>query len=45
MQFVDNDQINWWAISEQSRFVDSVPVFSIGKLDKKRIRSQLADQF
>ncbi|GGC12180.1 long-chain-fatty-acid--CoA ligase [Marinobacterium zhoushanense] len=45
MQYVDSGQINKWAIPEQIRVVDSIPVTSVGKLDKKRIRAQLAGQF
>ncbi|WP_311567325.1 fatty acid--CoA ligase [Photobacterium arenosum] len=42
MQFVDNGLINKWAIPEQIHFVESIPVTSVGKIDKKRIRSELA---
>ena len=44
MQFVDSGEINKWAIPEQIRIVEEIPVTSVGKLDKKRIRAQLADQ-
>ena len=44
MQFVESGQINKWAIPEQIQIVEEIPVTSVGKLDKKRIRAQLADQ-
>lgn len=42
MQFVDSGLINKWAIPEQIHFVESIPVTSVGKIDKKRIRADLA---
>ena len=36
--FVDNGQINKWAVPTQIAVVDEIPKTSVGKLDKKRIR-------
>ncbi|MFC6672730.1 long-chain-fatty-acid--CoA ligase [Marinobacterium aestuariivivens] len=44
MQYVDNGEINKWAIPQQIRIVDSIPVTSVGKVNKKQIREQLAAQ-
>lgn len=44
MQFVDDGQINKWAIPEQFHIVKSIPVTSVGKIDKKRIRAELNNQ-
>ena len=41
MQFVDNGQINKWAVPQQINFVDKIPLTSVGKIDKKVIRAQL----
>lgn len=43
-QFVDSGQINRWAIPGEIRFVESIPVTSVGKINKKLIREQLAVQ-
>ncbi|UXI04467.1 fatty acid--CoA ligase [Photobacterium sp. TY1-4] len=42
MQFVDSGLINKWSVPEQIHFVESIPVTSVGKIDKKRIRADLA---
>ncbi|MGC8120285.1 fatty acid--CoA ligase [Marinobacter sp. VGCF2001] len=42
-QFVDNGDINKWAIPEQMRFVEDIPKTSVGKINKKLIRDQLQD--
>ena len=44
MQFVDDGQINKWSIPEHFRFVEEIPVTSVGKIDKKLIRARLAEQ-
>lgn len=44
MQFVDDGKINKWAVPEQFHIVKSIPVTSVGKIDKKRIRAELANQ-
>ena len=36
--FVENGQINKWAVPTQIAVVDEIPKTSVGKLDKKRIR-------
>jgi len=41
-QFVDSGEINKWAIPEQIDFVDEIPKTSVGKINKKLIRDQLA---
>lgn len=40
-QFVDNGEINKWAIPAQIDFVDDIPKTSVGKINKKLIRDQL----
>ncbi|MEC4767722.1 fatty acid--CoA ligase [Halomonas sp. CUBES01] len=40
-QFVEQGKLNRWAIPEVVRFVDEIPKTSVGKLDKKRIRSDI----
>ncbi|GGO78458.1 long-chain-fatty-acid--CoA ligase [Marinobacterium nitratireducens] len=42
LQYVKSGHINKWAIPEQIDFVDDIPKTSVGKIDKKRIRAQLA---
>ena len=41
-QFVDSGEINKWAIPGQIDFVDDIPKTSVGKINKKLIRDQLA---
>ena len=41
-QFVQTGQINKWAIPASIDFVDDIPKTSVGKIDKKVIRAQLA---
>ncbi len=41
-QFVDSGEINKWAIPGQIDFVDEIPKTSVGKINKKLIRDQLA---
>ncbi|PRY61669.1 fatty-acyl-CoA synthase [Vreelandella songnenensis] len=40
-QFVTQGKLNRWAIPKVIRFVDVIPKTSVGKLDKKRIRSEI----
>ncbi|MGM0826133.1 MAG: fatty acid--CoA ligase [Pseudomonadota bacterium] len=40
-QFVEQGKLNRWAIPAMIRFVDEIPKTSVGKLDKKRIRSEI----
>ncbi|WP_432696109.1 fatty acid--CoA ligase [Marinobacterium sp. YM272] len=40
--FVDDGTINKWAIPKAIQLVDDIPKTSVGKIDKKRIRAQLA---
>ncbi|MEQ5834777.1 fatty acid--CoA ligase [Marinobacter sp. NFXS9] len=41
-QFVDSGEINKWAIPRQIDFVDDIPKTSVGKINKKLIRDELA---
>ncbi|TBW54286.1 fatty acid--CoA ligase [Marinobacter halodurans] len=41
-QFVDSGEINKWAIPQQIDFVDDIPKTSVGKINKKLIRDELA---
>ncbi|SEF91408.1 fatty acid--CoA ligase [Marinobacterium lutimaris] len=41
-RFVDDGTINKWAIPKAIQLVDDIPKTSVGKIDKKRIRAQLA---
>lgn len=40
-QFVAQGKLNRWAIPTMIRFVDEIPKTSVGKLDKKRIRTEI----
>ena len=40
--FVEEGRINKWAIPTQIAVVDEIPKTSVGKLDKKRIRGEIA---
>ncbi|MGO1871239.1 MAG: fatty acid--CoA ligase [Halomonas sp.] len=40
-QFVTQGKLRRWAIPSMIRFVDEIPKTSVGKLDKKRIRSEV----
>ncbi|RBI65782.1 fatty acid--CoA ligase [Vreelandella sulfidaeris] len=40
-QFVAQGKLNRWAIPSMIRFVDEIPKTSVGKLDKKRIRTEI----
>ncbi|WKD29772.1 fatty acid--CoA ligase [Halomonas sp. KG2] len=40
-QFVEQGSINRWGIPSLIRFVDEIPKTSVGKLDKKRIRTEI----
>lgn len=40
-QFVVQGKLNRWAIPSMIRFVDEIPKTSVGKLDKKRIRTEI----
>jgi len=40
-QFVDAGKIEKWAIPQSISFVDDIPVTSVGKIDKKKIRQEL----
>jgi fatty-acyl-CoA synthase len=40
-EFVDNGRISKWALPEHIAFVDAIPKTSVGKIDKKLIRSRL----
>ena len=42
MPFVDEGRINKWAIPTQIAVVNEIPKTSVGKLDKKRIRGEIA---
>jgi fatty-acyl-CoA synthase len=41
-QFIDMGKISKWALPEHISLVESIPKTSVGKIDKKRIRSELA---
>ncbi|GGO84244.1 long-chain-fatty-acid--CoA ligase [Marinobacterium nitratireducens] len=41
-QFVASGEINKWAIPDDIRFVESIPVTSVGKVNKKQIRERIA---
>ena len=41
-QYVAGGAINKWAIPKEVRIVTEIPTTSVGKIDKKRIRAQLA---
>ncbi|WP_083002727.1 fatty acid--CoA ligase [Halomonas sp. GT] len=41
VQFVEQGSINRWGIPSLIRFVDEIPKTSVGKLDKKRIRTEI----
>lgn len=41
-QFVDSGRINKWVVPDNYRFVAGIPKTSVGKIDKKRIRSMAA---
>lgn len=41
--YVEQGKINKWAIPQQIMIVDEIPKTSVGKLNKKVIRQQLAD--
>ena len=41
--FVDDGRINKWAVPTQIAVIDEIPKTSVGKLDKKRIRVEIAD--
>lgn len=40
--FVDEGRINKWAVPTQIAVIDEIPKTSVGKLDKKRIRVEIA---
>ena len=40
-QFVAQGKLNRWGIPSMIRFVDEIPKTSVGKLDKKRIRTEI----
>ncbi|WNL41118.1 fatty acid--CoA ligase [Halomonas sp. PAMB 3264] len=40
-RFVDDGKLNRWGVPRDIRLVDEIPKTSVGKLDKKRIRSGL----
>ncbi|MEH6577903.1 MAG: fatty acid--CoA ligase [Amphritea sp.] len=42
LQFVDNGQLNKWAIPQQISVVTEIPKTSVGKIDKKVIRTQVS---
>jgi fatty-acyl-CoA synthase len=42
-QFIDRGQISKWAMPEEFVFVAAIPKTSVGKIDKKRIRSEWAN--
>ncbi len=41
-QYVDDGTINKWAIPKEVKLVNDIPKTSVGKIDKKRIRAELA---
>ena len=41
--FVDEGRINKWAVPTQIAVIDEIPKTSVGKLDKKRIRIEVAE--
>jgi fatty-acyl-CoA synthase len=43
LQFVDSGLINKWAIPDQITMVETLPVTSVGKINKKAIREQLRE--
>ena len=43
-QFVQNGTINKWTVPDSIAFVDAIPKTSVGKIDKKKIRSELLKQ-
>jgi fatty-acyl-CoA synthase len=40
---VDNGEINRWYVPDNIKFVAEIPKTSVGKLDKKRIRTEMKD--
>ncbi len=42
-QFIDRGQISKWAMPEEFIVVSSIPKTSVGKIDKKKIRAELAN--
>ena len=42
-RYVDEGHINKWAIPRQIAVVEEIPKTSVGKLDKKRIRGEIAE--
>ncbi len=43
-QFVDSGEIEKWAVPESISFTDDIPKTSVGKIDKKKIRQNLANE-
>ncbi|GGO78982.1 long-chain-fatty-acid--CoA ligase [Marinobacterium nitratireducens] len=43
-QYVDSGAINKWAIPREIELVNDIPKTSVGKIDKKLIRAQVAEQ-
>jgi len=43
-QFVEGGRINRWAIPKQFKFVAEIPKTSVGKIDKKLIRTRLSEE-
>jgi len=43
-QFVQNGTINKWTVPDSIAFVEAIPKTSVGKIDKKKIRSELLKQ-
>ena len=41
-QFIDKGQISKWAMPEEITLVGAIPKTSVGKIDKKRIRAEIA---
>ena len=44
MRFVDKGLISKFAVPERVEFVDTLPLTSVGKIDKKKLRAELHDQ-
>ena len=44
MQFVDSGHISKWAVPEKIAMVEDIPKTSVGKINKKAIREELADK-
>ena len=44
MGFVEKGLISKFAVPERVEFVDTLPLTSVGKIDKKKLRAEYRDQ-